>query len=234
MKVLFVILSGGNGTRLRPATFFWQKTLFPVGMGKRIIDYALESSQGVDDIETKVVVLARYKSFQVTRYVKSRYPDVEVLLESMSLDTGGALLQHWSTVRKYSPHVVIVLNGDHFIQLPLSNILEQYCEGGKPTLLLIGKCSDERCHDYIDIRHDSEKMLHKFHDRKSRVAYTGNFLARFDVLDEYMQKLPMQSYNMTRDIVWEIYAKYGCDCYLLDGKWNDLGTWKRYLGFLVR
>jgi NDP-sugar pyrophosphorylase family protein len=234
MKALFVILSGGKGTRLRPATFFLQKTLFPVGRGKRIIDYSLESSKGTDDVEIETIVLARYKSSQVVHYIKSRYPNARVLIESISLDTGGALLQHWSMVRQYSPNVVIVLNGDHFVNLPLQDIFKSYHEGDEPALLLIGKNSDEQYHDYIDIQHESGSMLHKFTNRKSKVAYTGMFLVRFDALDEHMQQLPMCSCNMTRDVVQKIYAKHGCNYHLLDGEWDDLGTWKRYLEFLAR
>lgn len=234
MKALLVVLSGGNGTRLRPATFFRQKTLLPAGKRRRIIDYAIESGREVVGIETKTVVLARYKSSQVVRYVGNRYPAVEVLVESARLDTGGALLQHWDVLRWHSPDVVIVLNGDHFVRLPLQDLIRHYREKGDPALLLIGKESDERYHDYIDTGHQQGSMLHKFPDRKSAVAYTGIFLARFDVLDEHMRKLPAFPCNMTLDIAQKIHARYGSTHYLLDGEWDDLGTWKRYLRFLIR
>ncbi len=234
MKALFVILSGGKGTRLRPATFFWQKTLLPAGRGKRIIDYALESTKSIEGIETKTVVLARYKSSQVTHYINNSHPGVEVLVEPARLDTGGALLQHWDMIRWYSPDVVVVLNGDHFIRLPLQDLIGSYRKEGEPALILVGKRSDERYHDYIDIHHRSGSMLHKFPERKSEVAYTGIFLTRFDALDERMRQLPMRACNMTLDIVQGIRAQHGYSHYLLDDEWDDLGTWGRYLRFLVR
>jgi NDP-sugar pyrophosphorylase family protein len=234
MKVLFIVLSGGVGKRLRPITLFWQKTFLPAGGGKRIIDYALESGRSIESIEAKTIVLARYKSNQVTNYIHSRYLDIEVFVEPVPLDTGGAMLQHWDTIREYAPEVVIILNGDHFVKLPVHDLLQNYRKMNRPALLVVGTNSDEQYHDYIDAQFISDQLLHKFHQRKSRIAYTGIFLARFDYLDEHMVKLSMGICNMTYDIMLQIYAKHGGNYYLLESEWDDLGTWKRYLRFLVR
>lgn len=236
MKVMFLVLSGGKGTRLRPATFFSQKTLLPAMNGRKILDYAIESGdvRDISGVETKTVVLARYKSRQVVHYVQKRYPNVSVLVESAAFDTGGAVLQHWQIVCEYAPDIVIVLNGDHLVRLPVQDLLRQYKERNAPALLMVGIHSDETHHDYIDVRFDSEKMLHKFSHRKSRVAYTGISMFRFDALKERMDQLPIGAYNMTKDIAEWVYAKYGGECYILRNEWDDLGTWKRYLGFLFR
>ncbi|MBM3256133.1 MAG: NDP-sugar synthase [Candidatus Moranbacteria bacterium] len=233
MKILFIVLSGGIGKRLRPATLLWQKTLLPAKNGKRIIDYAIESSQSIGSVETKTVILARYKSRQVARYVNDRYPSIEVFVEPASLGTGGAILQHWDAIRRHEPEVVVILNGDHLVRLPVNDLLQSYCAKNKPALLVVGINSNEQYHDYIDVQFTTNQLLHKFPQRKSRIAYTGIFLARFDSLDEYMVQLPIMICDMTCDIMLQIYARYGGDYYLLEGEWDDLGTWRRYLRFLA-
>lgn len=234
MKILFLVMSGGYGRRLWPVTLFRQKTLFPAGNGKRIIDYAIQSGREIEGVETKTVVLARYKSYQVVNYVISCYPKVDIFVEPRELDTGGAMLQHWYKLREHNPDVVVVLNGDHMVNLPVKDLILKYQSKNNPALLLVGKRSDERYHDYIDVGLKPEKLLHKFHYRKSKIAYTGIFLAKFDILDEYMINLPIGGYNMTRDIVLKIHSRYGGDFYLLEKEWEDLGTWKRYLKFFIR
>jgi glucose-1-phosphate thymidylyltransferase len=237
MKVMFLVLSGGKGTRLRPATFFSQKTLLPAMNNRKILDYAIESGdvRGISGVEGTTVVLARYKSRQVAHYVREKYPNVSVLVELAALDTGGAVLQHWQTVCDYAPDVIIVLNGDHLVRLPVQDLLRYYVERNAPALLMVGIYSDEAHHDYIDVQLNSEKVLHKFFHRKSRVAYTGIPMFRFDALNECIDQLSIGgAYNMTKDIVEWVYAKYGGECYILRNEWDDLGTWKRYLGFLFR
>lgn len=235
MKVLFIVLSGGKGMRLRPISFFMQKTLFPALKGKKIIDYAIKSSatEDIPGIEGKIFVLARCKSGQVVNYIRKKYPGITVLIESKAFDTGGALLQHWQSIHEYNPGFVVVLNGDHFVNLPLQPLLE-YCQKEHPALLMMGIPSDEKYHDYINVNFDSERVLDKFLRRRSNIAYTGISIFRFDALEDRMNQLTDGLYNITTDIVEWIYAKYGGNYYVLETEWSDLGTWKRYLKFLYQ
>jgi NDP-sugar pyrophosphorylase family protein len=135
-------------------------------------------------------------------------------------------------IREYAPEVVVVLNGDHLVRLPLQKLFQHYEEKKFPALLMVGIHSDEMHHDYMDL--GSEKPLRKFHHRKSRMAYTGISVFRFDVLKERMDQLSLGPYNMTKDIVEWIHAQHGGEYFLLENEWDDLGTWRRYLGFLFQ
>ncbi len=235
MKVLFIILSGGKGKRLRPVTFFKQKTLLPASRGKRIIDYAIESSNicNISGVKGRTIVLARYKSHQVVDYVNKKYPEVTVLTERESFDTGGAILQHWQVICEYGPKVVIILNGDHFVNLPLKLIMQGYKEK-IPALLVVGIRSNAEYHDYINVKFNSNKLLDRFHQRASDIAYTGISILRFDALKSCIENLSMGPCNVTKDIIEWIYEKHGGVYYILENEWEDLGTWTRYIRFLSR
>ena len=235
MKVLSIVMAGGKGSRLRPLTFIKPKVLFPAMGGRRVIDFSIESgfSHNIPGIEVETVVLARYKSGQVARYVIRKYPSVAVLVGSKPFGTGGEILQHWKVLREREPDFVVILNGDHFVQLPLGQILK-CCEETPHPLLMVGIPSDEEYHDYINVQHNSSVVLSKFSTRKSRIAFTGITVIRFDALRERMDQLKMGYCDLTQDVVSWIYEKHGGIHYILENKWRDLGTWGRYLGFLYR
>ena len=62
-----VVLCGGEGARLRPLTYYFQKTLLPVGSAQRpVLEYMLRllRHHGISD----VVLLVGYKHEQVMNY----------------------------------------------------------------------------------------------------------------------------------------------------------------------
>lgn len=46
--------------------------------------------------------------------------------------------------------------------------------------------------------------------------------------------ISISAYTMMEDIVEWLYAKHEGECYILGSEWDDLSTWKKYLGFLFR
>jgi len=234
MKVLSIILAGGKGRRLLPLTLFFQKTIFPVAKKKRMIDFAIESTliPKHEKIKGETVVLAGYKANQIRRYVKSRNLKIRVLEDEIPLGTGGSLLHHWDIIEKKEADAVLILPGDHYVQLPLVQLTRIF-QKNPNRIFLVGIKSDEFHHDYIEVANNRKAQLHKFSQRKSNIAYTGISLIPFPVLREQIESL-RKSYHcdLTSDIVMKIAEKFETEIFLLDGQWCDLGTWKGYLKFL--
>ncbi len=74
MKIACLILAGGRGTRLWPITYFMHKTLLHLRIGKRVIDYVLESCFPLSNqTKTEIFVLARHKAGQLQHYLGRKF-----------------------------------------------------------------------------------------------------------------------------------------------------------------
>jgi NDP-sugar pyrophosphorylase family protein len=127
------ILAGGFGTRLRPVVFDRPKVLTMVA-GRPFIDYLLSHliSQGIE----QVVFCLGYLAPQVVDYIgdgRSWGLEVEHIIESTPIGTGGALLQ----AAKNEKAPFFVLNGDTLFLVELNSLWEFHCRHqGVVTLAL--------------------------------------------------------------------------------------------------
>ena len=62
-----LILCGGTGTRLRPITYYFQKTMIPIGLKQKpLLEYVVRllSFHGISDL----AFLVNYKAEQIVNY----------------------------------------------------------------------------------------------------------------------------------------------------------------------
>jgi len=119
-----VILAGGLGTRLRPLTEKIPKPLVEV-KGKPFLYWQLldVEQQGFED----VVLLAGHLGEQLEEYVQSDHGldlNLRVSIEPEPMGTGGALTHAF----KYLDEQFILLNGDSFLRMDLTEMVEDYFE----------------------------------------------------------------------------------------------------------
>ena len=107
MKV--VMLNAGLGLRLRPLTINIPKALVKVA-GKPIIAYQLDAllSQGLTDI---IIVVGPFRT-KIKRYVRSKYPDVNVIfIENPLYHSTNYIYSLWLTKGVVNDDVIL-LHGD--------------------------------------------------------------------------------------------------------------------------
>lgn len=108
-----LIMAGGKGERLRPATLTTPKPLLPIN-GKPIIDYGVEllNSYGISDI----TVATRYLSQKIIDHFEGS--EIECVVEDKPLGTIGAL-----SLLSSSPTTdIIVMNADLLTDIPLDEM----------------------------------------------------------------------------------------------------------------
>ena len=131
-----VILAGGLGTRMLPATETIPKALIPVG-GRPFVDWQLEwlAGQGIE----RVIFSIGYRGDLLRNHVGDggRFGlTVDYVDEGSSLrGTGGALRLAYD--RGVLPEVFFVLYGDSYLSISLSAVWEAFSGGGSPALMTV-------------------------------------------------------------------------------------------------
>lgn len=114
-----IILAGGKGTRLRAEVPDLPKPLASID-GRPFLEHQMAYwvSQGVD----RFVLSVGYKAEMIVSHVGSQFRDAQVAyaVEDQPLGTGGALLFAMNQLNPDEPF--LVLNGDTFFDLPLSDL----------------------------------------------------------------------------------------------------------------
>ncbi|MDQ2054912.1 sugar phosphate nucleotidyltransferase [Halobellus sp. H-GB7] len=111
VPVVAVVLAGGTGSRLYPASRSDRpKQFLPLVGEKSLLEGTVSRARDVAD---EVVVVTRE---EYTAGVRDRVPDADVLVEPAGRDTGPALLYatHYASER-YGDCVVLALPSDHLV-----------------------------------------------------------------------------------------------------------------------
>ncbi len=126
-KVKALVLCGGKGTRLRPITYYLQKTMIPVGYEQRpLLEYIVRlfKFHGITDI----TFLVNYKAKQIQNYfangarfdVKIRYVhDVQSLK-----GTGGSVINAYRQGIFSKKETVLVYYGDIITNINLKDFMD--------------------------------------------------------------------------------------------------------------
>jgi mannose-1-phosphate guanylyltransferase len=132
-RVVGVVLAGGEGRRLRPLSYYFQKCMIPVGsQQKPLLEYILRLLRlhGVVDVR----LLVGYKHEQIENYFNDgvRFGlKVEYYLDDPSLGgSGGALLNAAGKGAFEGANALLVYYGDILSNLDLSEMLRSHFDSG--------------------------------------------------------------------------------------------------------
>jgi glucose-1-phosphate adenylyltransferase len=129
MKIVALVLAGGEGSRLHPLTAEHAKPALPFASGYRIIDFVL--SNLVNSGITTIYVLAQYKPASLVAHIEAAWAPwfaegrglIKVLLpRSNTLSgqfkgTADAVYQNLDLVHAHAPDAVAVFASDHVYRM---------------------------------------------------------------------------------------------------------------------
>jgi mannose-1-phosphate guanylyltransferase len=128
-EVKGIVLCGGKGTRLRPLTYYIQKTMVPVGVKQKpLLEYVVQlfKFHGIKDL----VFLVNYKAEQIVNYFGdgSRFGVNISYVEDdpSSKGTGGAVLTAYNKGAVSSNDTLFVYYGDIITNTNLTNLLNYH------------------------------------------------------------------------------------------------------------
>lgn len=142
MKIVALVLAGGEGTRLYPLTAEHAKPALPFASGYRIIDFVL--SNLVNSKISTIYVFAQYKPESLMRHIADAWAPwfassqghLRVLLPRSSTrpgqfkGTADAVSQYLDVVLAHSPDIVGVFAADHIYRMDARQMAARHLERG--------------------------------------------------------------------------------------------------------
>ena len=136
MKIVALVLAGGEGTRLYPLTAEQAKPAPPFANGYRICDFVL--SNLVNSGISTLYVLAQYKPESLMRHIQTAWApwfsqtegQIRVLLprantlEGRFKGTADAVYQYLDVVQAHAPDLVAVFAADHIYRMDVRQMIE--------------------------------------------------------------------------------------------------------------
>jgi UDP-N-acetylglucosamine diphosphorylase/glucosamine-1-phosphate N-acetyltransferase len=184
MKLKAIILSAGEGSRMRPLTLTKPKTMLPVA-GKPIIQYNIESLR--DNGITDILLIVRYKEEMVRNYFGDGSDfGVNIFYKTQKdfLGTANAI----SYGEDFIDDSIIVLNGDIILDDEIIHeIIKKYNYLTHDTLMLLTEVEDPSAFGVVEIENGNIKSIvekPKREEAPSNLVNAGIYIFNKDIFDK--------------------------------------------------
>ena len=141
MRVLGIVLAGGEGKRLAPLTADRAKPAVPFGGNYRLIDFVL--SNLVNAGYFQIVVLTQYKSHSLDRHISLTWRMSPMLGSYVTpvpaqmrrgprwfVGSADAIYQNYNLIADERPDHIIVFGADHIYRMDPAQMVQQHIESG--------------------------------------------------------------------------------------------------------
>lgn len=184
MKLKAIILSAGEGSRMRPLTLTKPKTMLPVA-GKPIIQYNIESLR--DNGITDILLIVRYKEEMVRNYFGDGSDfgvNISYKTQKDFLGTANAI----SYGEDFIDDSIIVLNGDIILDDEIIHeIIKKYNYLTPDTLMLLTEVEDPSAFGVAEIENGNIKSIvekPKREEAPSNLVNAGIYIFNKDIFDK--------------------------------------------------
>lgn len=184
MKLKAIILSAGEGSRMRPLTLTKPKTMLPVA-GKPIIQYNIESLR--DNGITDILLIVRYKEEMVRNYFGDGSDfgvNISYKTQKDFLGTANAI----SYGEDFIDDSIIVLNGDIILDDEIIHeIIKKYNYLTPDTLMLLTEVEDPSAFGVVEIENGNIKSIvekPKREEAPSNLVNAGIYIFNKDIFDK--------------------------------------------------
>jgi len=228
MKAL--LLSGGEGTRLRPFTLTTPKPLLPVA-NIPLISYQFEllKRYGINEVVVGVGYKTDYFKKTVGKIAKEMDIKAPLSIENTPLGTGGGLRNALPFFKK-EKEPFIVLNGDVIADFNLEKILAFHKE--KNAYITIGLVRVNNPSSYGLVITDLDMAVRKFIEKPQPqeivcdTVNAGVYIFSPDIFSELPSDRPV---SLEREVFPLLLEKgKGIYAYIHYGYWMDVGTVEKY------
>lgn len=223
MKIVALVLAGGEGTRLYPLTAEHAKPALPFANGYRIVDFVL--SNLVNSKISTIYVLAQYKPESLMRHIASAWAPwfagsegvIKVLLprstRQLFQGTADAVHQYIDLLQAHSPDVVAVFAADHVYRMDVRQMIDFHRGRNADVTVSAVAVPIEKASSFGILSTHSDGLVREFREKPQRAlpilqnparayASMGNYLFKPLVLEAALEEAHMRGdTDFGRDIL---------------------------------
>src|SRR5262245_12350873 len=180
MKIVALVLAGGEGTRLYPLTAEHSKPALPFANGYRIVDFVL--SNLVNSKISTIYVVAQYKPESLMRHIAASWAPwfnapggtIKVLLprsnRQLFRGTADAVHQCLDVLQAHSPDVVAIFAADHVYRMDVRQMIDfHYAREAAATIAAVG-VPLEKAASFGIISASADGRVSEFEEKPRRAA----------------------------------------------------------------
>jgi len=220
-----IILSAGEGTRMRPLTLTKPKTMLPVA-GKPIIQYNIESLR--DSGVTDILLIVNYKESMVRNYFKDgKDLGVDISYKTQEELSGTANAIGYG--ENFVDEEFMVLNGDIILDTDLiTNIIDVYSKNRPDTLMVLTEVEDPTLFGVVELENDIvKKIIEKptIEEAPSNYVNSGIYIFNKDIFEKIAktEKSPRGEYEITDSLAMQIEDGKIILGFKSNKRWLDVG-----------
>lgn len=216
--VTALILAGGLGLRLRSAVNNLPKVLASVN-GRPFITFLLD--QLISAGFQHAVLCTGYLGNKVNDTIGDHYKSLSIQYsqEREQLGTGGALVDAMPLV---STDNVLVMNGDSYLDVNLSDYIAKYFDNNQHPALLLTQISDTSRYGRVEL--DAEGFIRSFKEKGSNAGAgwinAGIYILKKHLLNSVFYRKP---YSLERELFPDLVGKGLCG-FQCTASFIDIGT----------
>ena len=220
-----IILTAGEGTRMRPLTLTKPKTMLPVA-GKPIIQYNIEALR--DSGVTDILLIVNYKESMVKDYFK----DGNEFGVKISYKTQKELVGTANAIgygKDFVDDTFIVLNGDIILDSDLlKSILDEYLNQKPATLMVLKEVENPSHFGVVEIENSLVKNIVEkpsLEEAPSKLVNTGVYIFNRNIFDKIDKttKSERGEYEITDSLLMQINEGQTVRGFKTDKEWIDVG-----------
>ena len=211
MKILAMVLAGGNGTRLHPLTAEQAKPALPLAAGCRIIDFVL--SNLVNSRIAPIYVLLQYKPQSLIEHIRTAWapwsrgeePEIAAVLPETQgaaagfRGTADAVYQNLHLLERHQPDLVAVFAADHVYRMDVRQMARFHQERDAEVTIAAVSVPLAQASAFGILAVGRAGELHEFQEKPERpaplpadpnraYASMGNYLFNPRVLAELLEE----------------------------------------------
>jgi len=229
--VVGVVLAGGEGKRLRPLTYYFQKCMIPVGScQKPLLEYILVHLRRHGIVDAKLLV--GYKHEQIVNYFNdgSRFGvRIRYFVDDPSLGgSGGALLNAAAKGAFEDENTLLVYYGDILSDIDLSEMVGQHVESGSAATLAMANGFSIP----VGVAEVEGRVVKSWVEKPKIDVYAGiGIVALSPVALGALKELAIsrERIDIMGDLISFLLERgEKVEAYLTDAFWYDVGSTEKY------